>query len=87
MERMYIDDRGYVHYRRSSDEDRMVMPHNHHLLLLVESHFNVEVSCTVNLIMYLYKYIFKGSDRARAYLSVSAHCRRCTMTLGNHLIL
>ena len=61
VERTYIDDRGYVH----SEEDRMVVPHNRHLLLLAESHFNVEVSCTVNLIMYLYKYIFKRPDRAR----------------------
>ena len=65
VERTYIDDRGYVHYRRRSPEDQWVVPHNRHLLLLLESHFNVEVSCTVNLIMYLYKYIFKGPDRAR----------------------
>ena len=43
----------------------MVVPHKRHLLLLAESHLNVEVSCTVSLIMYLYKYIFKGPDRAR----------------------
>ena len=68
VERTYIDDRGYVHYRCRSPEDQWVVPHNCHLLLLLESHFNVEVSevsCTVNLIMYLYKYIFKGPDRAR----------------------
>ena len=65
VERTYIDDQGYVHYWRCSREDQMVVPHNRHLLLLVESHFNVEVSCTVILIMYLYKYIFKGPDRAR----------------------
>ena len=49
----YIDDRGYVHYQRRSEEDRWVVPHNRHLLLLADSHFNVEVSCTVDLIMYL----------------------------------
>ena len=54
VERTYINDRGYVHYRRRSEEDRMVVPHNCHQLLLAESHFNVEVFCTVNLIMYLY---------------------------------
>ena len=61
----YIDDSGYVHYQRRSEEDQWVMPHNRHLLLKAESLFNVEVSCTVNLIIYLYKYIFKGPDRAR----------------------
>ena len=33
----YIDDRGYVHYRRRSTQDQMVVPHNRHLLLLAES--------------------------------------------------
>ena len=65
VERTHTDDRGYVHYRRRSAQDTYVVPHNRHLLLLCDSHINVEVSCTVNLIMYLYKYIFKGPDRAR----------------------
>ena len=64
-DRTYIDDQGYVHYRHHSPEDQWVVPHNRHLLLLLKSHFNVEVSCTVNLIMNLYKYIFKGPDRTR----------------------
>ena len=42
-----------------------VVPRNRHLLLLADCHFNVEVSSTVNLIMYLYKYTFKGPDSAR----------------------
>ena len=65
LERTYINDWGYVHNRRRSREDQYVVPHNRHLLLLLESHFDVEVSCTVNLIIYLYKYMFKGPDRAR----------------------
>ena len=52
VERTYIDDRGYVHYRRRSAEDQWVVPHNRHLLLLLESHFNVEVSCTVNCLLH-----------------------------------
>ncbi len=39
------------------------MPQNRHLLMLGECHINVEVSCTVNLIMYL-----KGPDRARFHV-------------------
>ena len=65
VERTHTDDRGYVRYRRRSAQDTYVVPHNRHLLLLCDSHINVEVSCTVNLIMYLYKYMFKGPDRAR----------------------
>ena len=64
-ETTYTDDRGYTHYRRRTPQDTNIVPHNRHLLLLGEGHINVEVSCTVNLIMYLYKYIFKGPDHAR----------------------
>ena len=64
-ETTYTNDRGYTHYRRRTPQDTKIVPHNRHLLLLGESHINVEVSCTVNLIMYLYKYIFKGPDHAR----------------------
>lgn len=59
------DDRGYTHYRQRSSDDHYIVPHNRHLLLLCDSRINVEVACTVNLIMYLYKYIFKGPDRAQ----------------------
>ena len=62
VDRTHTDNRGYVHYRRRSAEDTYVVPHNPHSLLLCDSHMNVEVSCTVNLIMYLY--IFNGPDRA-----------------------
>jgi len=55
-----IDGRGYVKYRRSELEDVNIVPYNPHLLLLMESHINVEIASTVNLIMYLYKYFFKG---------------------------
>ncbi len=68
VERTYIDSRGYTHYRRRTTRDAYVVPHNRHLLMLGECHINVEVSCTVNLIMYLYKYIFKGADRACSHV-------------------
>ena len=60
VERTFIDDRGYVQYRRRTEQDRWVVPHNRHLLLLADCHFNVEVSSTVNLIMYLYKYMYNS---------------------------
>ena len=72
VERKY--DLGYVHCRRRLPEDKWVMPHNSHLLLLLESHFNVEVSCTVNLIMHLYKYIFKGPQSKVCQLMHLSYC-------------
>jgi hypothetical protein len=43
-----------------------VVPHNTKLLELAECHINVEFSFTVNVIPYLYKYIFKGPDHVQA---------------------
>ena len=43
---------------------RFVIPYNPVLLLLFECHINVEIVCDINLIKYLFKYIFKGGDRA-----------------------
>ena len=60
----YIDDRGYAKYRRRTEQDINIVPYNPHLLLLLESHTNVEMANSVNLIMYLYKYMYKGSDTA-----------------------
>jgi hypothetical protein len=68
VEKTYTDERGYVQYRRRTPEDVYVVPHNRHLLMFWDGHMNVELSCTVNLIMYLYKYIFKGPDRARYHV-------------------
>jgi hypothetical protein len=38
--------------------------HNIYLMFEYACHFNVAVCTSVNLIKYLYKYIFKGGDRA-----------------------
>ena len=51
-------------YKRTDLQDLNIVPFNSHLLLLTECHINVEIASTVNLIMYLYKYLFKGGDSA-----------------------
>ena len=63
VEKTYIDNKGYVHYRRNHDR---VVPYNPALLLLFRAHINVEIAATVNCILYLYKYLYKGPDRVRA---------------------
>ena len=65
VEQTFIDNRGYVQYRCRTKQDQWVVLHNRHLLLLADCHFNVEVSSTINLIMCLYKYMFKVPDSAR----------------------
>ena len=66
----YIDDRGYAKYRRRTEQDINIVPYNPHLLLLLESHTNVEMANSVNLIMYLYKYMYKGSDTTHVAVTV-----------------
>ena len=42
----------------------LVVPYNAGLLLKFECHLNVEVCSTVKAVQYLYKYVYKGHDRA-----------------------
>ncbi|KAI5396483.1 hypothetical protein KIW84_062627 [Lathyrus oleraceus] len=64
----------YPEYRRRFDEsvsldkdksvnNRWVVPYNPWLLLKYECHINVEIYSSIKSIKYLYKYVYKGSDR------------------------
>ena len=63
--RTHIDDRGLPVYRRTTERDRFVVPYNPLLLKMGNCHINIELASRVNLIMCLYKYVFKGPDRTR----------------------
>jgi hypothetical protein len=41
-----------------------VVPYNSYLSLLFNCHINVEVCTSVAAVKYLYKYVYKGHDRA-----------------------
>lgn len=43
---------------------QFVVPYNAYLLRKYQAHINVEVSCTFSSVKYLYKYFYKGHDRA-----------------------
>ena len=60
-----VDDRGYCMYARPGEEDRRVVPHNMALLKRFHAHLNVEIAATVNVIMYLYKCLYKGPEIVR----------------------
>ena len=73
---------GYPLYRRRNDgrtvqcrgvilDNRNVVPYNKYLLLKYRAHINVEICTNISAIKYLYKYVYKGSDRARVELYVS----------------
>ena len=57
-----MDEKGYIQYRRRNDTDIDVVPHNLELLKLFDCHVNVEISHSIMLIMYLYKYFNKGNS-------------------------
>ena len=45
-------------------DNRWVVPYNPCLLLKFNAHINVEICGTVSAVKYLYKYVYKGHDRA-----------------------
>lgn len=73
-----MDEDDYPQYRRRNNEllyersyigwyivdNRHVVPFNPTLLLLFNSHINVEIVSSIRSVKYLYKYIYKGHDAA-----------------------
>jgi hypothetical protein len=68
---------GYALYRRRNDgrtfqknlggfvfDNRWVVPHNPYLTRKFNAHINVEVSTGIKSVKYLFKYVYKGQDRA-----------------------
>lgn len=57
---------GRIIYRKGKPlTNQNVVPYNPYLLLKYNCHINVEVCSTIASIKYLYKYVYKGGDRAR----------------------
>ncbi|UYV69156.1 hypothetical protein LAZ67_6002606 [Cordylochernes scorpioides] len=72
---------GYPRYRRRDDgqtfvvgthevDNRWVVPYNPYLLVRFIAHINVEVCASVKSVKYLFKYVYKGHDRAEVEVSV-----------------
>jgi hypothetical protein len=68
---------GYAVYQRRNDgrtfqknpggfvfDNRWVVPHNPYLTRKFNAHINVEVSAGIRSVKYLFKYVYKGHDRA-----------------------
>lgn len=45
-------------------DNRWVVPYNPYLLRMYNCHINVEVCSSIKAVKYLFKYIYKGHDRA-----------------------
>nr|CDJ90351.1 Protein Y46B2A.2 [Haemonchus contortus] len=70
---MEID--GYPEYKRPNDgrtvqygsttlDNRSVVPYNRYLALRYNAHLNVEICAMIHAVKYMYKYVYKGPDRA-----------------------
>jgi len=59
----------YVRGQATLIDNRYVVPYNAYLLLRYNAHINVEYCASIKAVKYLYKYIFKGHDRAVVSLS------------------
>ncbi|XP_074097681.1 uncharacterized protein LOC141526546 [Cotesia typhae] len=80
-----MDENGYPLYRRKNDgttftrnnefffDNRYVVPYNRTLLLTFNCHINVEVVSSVKAVKYLYKYVYKGHDKAAVTINGSLH--------------
>lgn len=61
----FIDDKGYPQYKRPLERDLMVVAHIRSMLEDWDGHANVEYCGSCATIIYLYKYLFKGSKKER----------------------
>ena len=67
------NDNGYPIYRRRNNkaliketiiDNSWIVPYNPYLTLKYNAHINVEICSTVMAVKYLYKYVYKGHDKA-----------------------
>ena len=59
------DERTFVNEDTGFEYDnRNVVPYNEYLIQKYQCHINVEICSNITTVKYLYKYVYKGSDRA-----------------------
>ena len=71
VEATHVDERGYVQHKRSGTNNAYVVAFNGDCLRFMNCHVNVEVAATAAVISYLFKYFYKGHDKARFAASAS----------------
>jgi hypothetical protein len=60
-------------------DNHWVVPHNVYLSTKYDAHINVEVCNNIRVVKYLFKYVYKGHDRATIEIS----CQSDNATEGN----
>jgi hypothetical protein len=56
-----FDSKGFPTYRRPLETDKLIVPHNREMLLDWGGHACLEIASSVYLLLYLYKYLYKGT--------------------------
>ncbi len=54
-------------------DNRWIVPYNLHLTTKYHTHINVERCSSISAVKYLYKYVYKGPDRATAIVKRQVH--------------
>jgi len=67
------DDGCRVRIRGAELDNRWVVPYNPGLLMRYNCHINVEACSNIKAVKYLYKYVYKGHDRASFSVDPSQH--------------
>jgi hypothetical protein len=60
-----VDENGRVKYRRRSEQDAWITSYIPALLKLMQCHIYVDVCFTAEVVLYLYKYFYKGPDTTK----------------------
>lgn len=79
-----LDVNGYPTYMRRNDGNsiqvrgnvldcRWIVPYNPFLTMRYKAHINTEVCSIITVVKYLYKYVYKGHDRATIQLQVARY--------------
>ncbi|KIJ29972.1 hypothetical protein M422DRAFT_268538 [Sphaerobolus stellatus SS14] len=64
-EQTWIDDNtGRVHYKRLTEDECWIAPHIPEFIDQFDCHIYFDISATVHVFMYMYKYVFKGPNYA-----------------------
>lgn len=61
----FNEDNGLPEYKRINPDDQYVVPHVRELLLFWDGHINIEYCASSIMPVYLYKYLFKGPEKAK----------------------
>jgi hypothetical protein len=67
-------------------DNRWVVPHNVYLSTKYDAHINVEVCNNIRAVKYLFKYVYKGHDRAIVEISCqSDHATERNVVKANEI--